>query len=249
MKIGSRDRQTTAILRGIEASERYAKETRDKIDILEQKIDMLQAIVKEQQALVEKIVTNDNMSQGTSRIEEFDYVPPAAMILRPRKSDCYSQKNNLTHRIYCFAIIVLDSEATPVDDEDYAASEAKIKQLSAYKEVFTQLANVVVTPLLPDYLRGKEKQELRALAVCQKIPINRCRNFWLEEDHLAVAYRNRARLVKPNVTPFGQGEPSYSADIDAVSSSVMNLQQVGDKRQAEEEDSKSSKSSYATLHG
>lgn len=61
MKIGSRDRQTAAILRGIEASERYAKETRDKIDILEQKVDMLQAIVKEQQALVEKIVTNDNM--------------------------------------------------------------------------------------------------------------------------------------------------------------------------------------------
>lgn len=82
------------------------------------------------------------------------------MILRPRKSDCYSQKNNLTHRIYYFAVILLDSEATLVDDEDYAASEAKIKQLSAYKEAFTQLANVVVTPLVNYSRAARDTQQL-----------------------------------------------------------------------------------------
>ncbi|KAI8331789.1 hypothetical protein BD560DRAFT_428998 [Blakeslea trispora] len=216
--MGLRDEQVAAILRGVQASERYAREARDKIDFLEQKIDMLQASIEEQQVLLERVVTNDDLL--------------TMKILRPEK---------------------------------------KNQRLSAYKEVLSQLANAVVAPLLdfsraardtqqlskdltykqlPDYLREKGKQELRALALRQGIPTNRCRDFWLEEDLLAAAYRNRARLIKPNETtdiaPFGQGEPSYSAEIDAVSSSVMGQQQVGDKRPTEEEDSDSSKSSLVS---
>ncbi|KAI8332186.1 hypothetical protein BD560DRAFT_428952 [Blakeslea trispora] len=241
-----RDEQVAVILRGVQASERYAREARDKIDFSEQKIDMLQATIEEQQVFLKRVVTNDvNMSQAASTIGEDNSLPPAAMISKPKKSDCYLQKNILTLRIYYFVMNTLGNELRPVDDEDFTTREKKINRLSAYKEVSSQLANAVVVPLLDFSRAARDTQQLSKDLTYKQFPNylrekGKQEDFWLEEDLLAVAYRNCARLIKPNETteiaPFGQGEPSYSAEIDVVSSSVMGQQQVGDKRPAEEED-------------
>ncbi|KAI8334142.1 hypothetical protein EDC96DRAFT_548368 [Choanephora cucurbitarum] len=258
--MGIRDEQVIRLITSVEQNEKYLKQTREEVKLLQEQVSSLKDIIERQSILLDKIARGNgnhieaiklisylilsiflvDLHPGTISTASNDSLPAAAMISKPTAKDLYKNQNTFVHQYVANMISSLDEyEKNRVESN---AFEQPLEQNNSEQKIYTYGE-------IPNEIKESASKSLRHLAVARKIPTNRCRDYWLEEDILSYLYRNRKRNKKSQIdSPLVfASQPVYIRHslhvcrLDPIwALSILGDQAVGEKRPIEEEDDNAS---------